>query len=111
MTVKEIADMLKETGYPVAYGYFTNENAPKTMPYVAYAVTSESGFYADNEVYTPFGTVEVELYTAKKDLEAEKKLKEAFVRHGISYQKIGENWIEKRVFSSFYEFEEVITDE
>lgn len=109
MTHEQIARMLKETGFPVAYGYFPEESPPESVPYIAYSIQEEDGFCADNELYACMtATIVVELCTAKKDIVAEYKLIEAFKRHNIIWGKSGESWTEKHIFSSYYEFEEVI---
>ena len=73
MTIPQLITALKTTGYPVAYSNF--KTAP-TIPYITILVSAgERG--ADYVNLIEDMDVRVELYTDKKDLTAERKVKDA----------------------------------
>lgn len=105
MTLNEIYTILKVTGYPVAYSHFTaSPNNPlPTPPYITYLSAYSSNFKADNRVYFKSDNLQIELYTAKKDLIAEKKLEDLLDNNEIAYEST-ETWIEsEQLFQKIYE--------
>ena len=68
MTLEELKDELCTTQLPVAYRFFA---APQQPPFICYMVTEAEPVYADDAVYVSFPKVRVELYTDKKDPQAE----------------------------------------
>lgn len=78
MTQQELYQALKSLGVPVAYSHFM-ESTGKPIPdppYIVYLSTTSQDFQADNRNFYPVRTFQVELYTAKKDLAAEKILED-----------------------------------
>lgn len=73
MTLNELAQGLKTLGYPVAYSHFKSAQSP---PFICYLVTDSDTFSADNKPINEITNVDIELYTSKKDLTAEKKIKD-----------------------------------
>ena len=73
MNLQELHLILEATGFPVAYSHFIeSENEPlPSPPFIAYLVTYSSNLYADNQVYKQVQNAQIELYTKRKDLEAE----------------------------------------
>jgi len=73
MKMNELKTILEATGFPVAYSHFIEtENEPlPSPPFIVYLATYSSNFMADNKVHIPIENVQIELYTSKKDLEAE----------------------------------------
>lgn len=105
MTLQEINTILKATGYPVAYSHFTegDDNPLPTPPYICYLSAYSSNFKADNKVYKEIDNLQIELYTIKKDLEAEKKIKDLLDENEIAYEST-ETWIEsEKLFQKIYE--------
>lgn len=76
MTLKEIKELLEASGYPVAYEHFEETEVP-SMPFICYAEVGSNNFGADGVVYQPIKRIEVQLFTKKKDIEAEGKVEEA----------------------------------
>lgn len=100
MTLAKLYNILKATGYPVAYSHFTEAQTP---PFITYTVAYSSNFIADNEIYQEIDNVQIELYTKKKDLIAESKVKEVLKANKIPYQTI-ETYIEsEQLFQKIYE--------
>lgn len=105
MNLIELKTMLEATGFPVAYSQFVEtENEPlPEPPFIVYLVAFSSHFMADNKVHIPIENVQIELYTNKKDLDAESNLEtilndnelpfattETFIESEQVYQKIYE---------------------
>lgn len=105
MTLAELVQILKATNYPVVYSHFTvTENNPMPdPPYIAYIFTYSSNIYADNKVYKKVNNVQIELYTTKKDLEAEARLEEILDANEIAYET-SETFIESEgLYQKIYE--------
>ena len=102
MTLAELSNLLRSTGYPVAYSHFSGDNVP-SPPFITYHVDSSANFFADGRTYKKISNVVVELYTDKKDLEAEAALEAVFDSNGISYEAT-ETWIDTEgLFQKIYE--------
>lgn len=73
MTQAELYTALKTLGLPVAYGEFaaTLENPPPAPPFICYQYADSNDVMADNQNYCGIGNFQIELYTEKKDPEAE----------------------------------------
>lgn len=103
MTLAELKSILNATGYPVAYSHFTESNPAPSIPYITYLVAYSSNLIADDEVYQEIDNVQIELYTVKKDLVAEGKVKEVLKNKKIPYQTT-ETFIEsEQLFQKIYE--------
>lgn len=73
MTLENLKDILETTGFPVTYRKWNNGAAPP-LPYICYLVAYSNNFAADGVVYAKIDHIQVELYTALKDPEAEEKV-------------------------------------
>ena len=95
MTLKELNDALKSiSGFSnkVAYRAFPFGKAPK-LPFICYLATSTDNFDADNSVYHVLQGVDVELYTAKKDVATETLIEAKFAELNIVWDKY-EEWLD-----------------
>lgn len=105
MTLSDIYIILKATGYPVAYSHFSeeNDNSLPIPPYICYLSVYSSNFKADNKVYAKVDNIQIELYTTKKDLKAEKILEDILEANDITYEST-EAYIEsEKLFQKIYE--------
>lgn len=84
MTEKELYEGILSLGYPVAYSHFAEGNVP-TPPYIVYLDQGSTNFAADGKVYWQTGEVDIELYSKKKDLEAEARIKGWLDQNKIFY--------------------------
>lgn len=91
MTLEDINTMLEELNIPVAYNHFNESIAP---PYAVYYVVASDNTVADDQVYTENVTINIELYTAVKDLVLEKQLKDILNQNDLPYEQISETYIE-----------------
>jgi len=107
MTLGELYQALKATGYPVAYSHFedTPQNPAPKPPFITYQFAYSSDLMADNINYAEIGNYQVELYTDKKDLVAEQKVQDKLKELRLPYTKM-ENWIdEEKLFQIIYEIQ------
>lgn len=94
--------ILKSAGLPVAYHHYDDPPAP---PYVVYLFADSNNFGADNKVYVKSNRYLVELYTTKKDLEAEQRVEDVLNAAEIYYDK-SEGFIEsEKMYQVVYEIE------
>lgn len=100
MTLEQLHALLKTTGYPVAYGYFTTE---QQLPYILYRVAYSNNFGADNRVYHRISHIQVELYTRQKDQQAEDKVEQAL--SSFYWEKTEEYIDTERCYQILYEIE------
>jgi len=97
-----LAQMLSETGLPVARNAFLK---PQSPPYIVYVFSHSDNFAADSKVYLKRDTYQVELYTEKKDTALEEKLEGIFDEYGLVYDK-AETYLEsERLIEVMYEIQ------
>lgn len=105
MKLDELKTILEATGFPVAYSHFTetdNEPLPQP-PFIVYLAVYSSNFMADNKVHIPIENVQIELYTDKKDLDAEAKVEAVLNENEIPFQT-SEIFIDgEQIYQKIYE--------
>ena len=69
MELQELKERLEQTGFPVAYYSFPENEAPP-LPFICYLVTGSDNFAADGVVHDKALQIQIELYTRGKDLQA-----------------------------------------
>lgn len=95
-----IYERLKKTEYPVAFGFFTEEQAP---PYIIFVSPRAAVFFADGEAYYQTPYVQVELYTRCRDLKAELAVEAQL--GGLSWDK-DTTYLEKQdIYQTIYTME------
>lgn len=107
MTENEIRHMVNEIGYPVAYHHFEEGEEP-TKPYIVYLYPSTNNFSADGGVYQKIAKLDIELYTQKKDLEAEKKVESVLIKHGFFYERTEAYLNTEKMYEVLFEMEVLI---
>lgn len=90
MTLEEIKTALKATGYQVAYRAFKSKQAP---PFICYLFNASADFVADDSNYYQLSDIDIELYTDKKDPDAEAALETQLRVTGLVWSK-SETYIE-----------------
>ncbi|WP_044893573.1 hypothetical protein [Bacillus alveayuensis] len=100
MTQAELYQALKSIGYPIAYGSFTS---PVTPPFITYQFANSNDFVADNSNYVEISNFQVELYTDKKDLNAEKLVQDKLKELGLPYRKFETYLDEEKMYQILYE--------
>lgn len=101
MTLVELKTILDATGYPVAYSHF--KESPPSIPFITYLEFDSNNFHADNRTFKKVKNINVELYTDKKDLQAEATLETLLDSNDIPYET-NETYIEsEQLFQKIYE--------
>ena len=101
MTHNEILTFLQETGIPTAYDHFAEGESPDP-PFLCFLYPESNNLSADGRVYARIDALHVELYTDKKDPEAEAQVEAALDAQELFYNK-SEVWIpEERLYEVLY---------
>lgn len=109
MTEKEVYQMVKTIGFPAAYHHFEEGQSPD-LPFLVYLYPGTNNFSADGTVYRGINQMDIELYTDKKDLSAERKVEAVLRKHGFFYEK-NETYIEsEKMYEVIYETEVLINE-
>lgn len=109
MTEKEVFQVVKSVGFPAAYHHFEEGQEPD-KPYLVYLYPGTNNFAADGTVYQDINQLDIELYTDKKDLEAEKRVEAVLKEHGFFYEKT-ETYLEsEKMYEVLYEMEVLINE-
>ena len=107
MTEQELYQMVKEPGFPTAYHHFEEGQSPDP-PFLVYLYPGTNNFSADGTVFQGINQLDIELYTDKKDLEAERKVEAVLKKHGFFYEKT-ETYLEsEKMYEVLYETEVLI---
>lgn len=110
MTEQEVAKIVGSAGFPMAYHHFDEGEEPE-KPYLVYLYPETNNFAADGTVYQGINKLDIELYTDRKDLEAEKRVETVLKEHGFFYEKT-ETYLEsEKMFEVLYETEVLISEE
>jgi hypothetical protein len=105
MNLIELKEILEATGFPVAYlRFYETEDQPlPEPPFIVYLSAYSSNFMADNKVHLEIDVVQIELYTDKKDLDAETKLATVLNENELPYSTT-ETFIEtENLYQKIYE--------
>ena len=109
MTDKEVYQMVKSAGFPAAYHHFEEGQEPE-KPYLVYLYPETNNFSADGIVYQGINELDLELYTDRKDPDAEKRVEAVLKEHGFFYEKT-ETYLEsEKMYEVLYEMEVLINE-
>ena len=104
MTYFKIITMMEEMRLPFAYDHFAEGESPDP-PFLVFLFPRSDNFSADGIVYQKIDALHVELYTDKKDPEAEAQVEAVLTVHGLFYEK-SEVWIEsEKLYEVLYQME------
>ena len=104
MTLPELKEMLKTLGIPVAYLQWEVGQVPE-LPYILYYSDEDNCFCADDVVYSEGSAVTVEVYSQRRDLELENRVKELLKKKGIPYESYGEFLKSEDMYLKAFEFD------
>lgn len=109
MTEREVFQIVKSIGFPTAYHHFEEGQEPE-KPYLVYMSPGTNNFAADGTVYQGINQLDIELYTERKELEAEKRVEAVLKEHGFFYEKT-ETYLEsEKMYEVLYEMEVLINE-
>ena len=80
MTLAEFGNILASSGMPVAYLSFPADACP-SMPFITFQEVGSNNFGADGKVFKKVRSMQVDLFTAGKDENAEEALENALDEH------------------------------
>ena len=104
MTHAEVMEMVEEINLPTAYDHFVEGESPEP-PFVVFLYPRANHFSADGIAYYKVKRLNIELYTALKNVESEEQVEAVLDGHGIFYAK-SEVWIEsEHLYEVLYEME------
>lgn len=107
MNQVQMIQLLNTLDIPSVYG---QADEGQTLPFIAIHVTQPDNFAADNQVYCEKWNFRIDLYTVKKDLTAESKIKKLLNDNGIYWVRT-ETYIDsEKCWEVEFEFD-VIGDE
>ena len=102
--MERLISIIKEMGIPYAYDHFAEGEAPDP-PVLCYLLPGSDNFSADGRVYHRISEVRLELYTDRKDPDAEQNVETALDAAGIFYNKT-ETWIDsEKLYEVLYSFD------
>ena len=104
MTLPELKDKLKSLNLPIAYRCFAVGQVPE-LPYIVYYADEDIAFYADDIVYHEGYAATIEVYTEKKDMELEKKVKQLLNDNGLPYESYESFLDSENMYLKAYEIE------
>lgn len=84
MTLPELKKKLESLDLPITYRQWAVGQEPE-LPYLIYYADEDIGFFADDEVYSEGYAVTIEVYSQKKDLALESKVKEILNTNKLPY--------------------------
>ena len=105
MNLIELKNILDATGFPVAYlRFYETEDQPlPEPPFIVFISAYSSNFMADNLVYKEINNIQIELYTDKKDEDAENKVAQILNDNELPYSTT-ESFIEsENMYQKIYE--------
>lgn len=100
MTHKEISAMVDEMGYPSAYRRFEGE--PTSTPFIIFYSPETIDLFADGKNYQRVEILNIELYTVRKNFEAERNVEAVLEKYGFSYSKDEQSAGEKEALGIIY---------
>lgn len=87
MTLTAFYQLLTSLSLPLAYHHFEEGHSP-SPPFIVYLVTDSDNHGADNWAYYKAVTVQLELYTTKKDLKTERQVESLLDSHQLYFDKV-----------------------
>ena len=105
-----VMGMIRAAGLGYEYLRYEEEGQEPEKPYVVYLYPSTDNFAADGIVYQAINELDIELYTEKKDIEAEKKVEAVLKEHGFFYEKTETYLTSEKMFEVLYETEVLINE-
>lgn len=102
MEINEIDKILGKTDFPSVYNVFREKQDP---PYLCWIIPGETGISADNINYVDVKRVQIELYTATKNVAAENKVESVLTGAGLFYVKTHVYLKDEKIYVTYYEIE------
>lgn len=111
MTRKELYEVLKSIGLPIAYYQFKEgdkDNPVPSLPYMVYYYPSRNDESADGINYAKVYTLNIELYTKDKDFGMEDKVEGVLESNDLFYIKSESYLNDEQMYEVLYEMEVIL---
>ena len=109
MSYEELAQMIEQIGLPFAYYQFP-EGTSKAQPFICFYYPASADEIADSINYVKITEMVIELYTAEKSFELEKRVESVLREHDHVYTRT-ETWIDdERMYLETYNLEVIINE-
>ena len=111
MTRKELYQILKSIGLPIAYYQFKEgdkDNPVPSLPYMVYYYPSRTDESADGINFAKVYTLNIELYTKEKDFDTEDKVESTLTDADIYYTKSESYLNDEQMYEVLYEGEVIL---
>ena len=82
MTYASIKDLLDEIGLPYTYDHWDTESVPE-LPWIVFTYPGRDDFVADDGIYQKIISLQIDLYTDQKDLQAEAMVEQVLEQNGM----------------------------
>lgn len=104
MTYDKIWNVISEVGLPCTYHHWEPGQVPP-LPYLIFWYDERLDFAADDSLYQKIVSVSLELYSDRKNFQAEKAVELVLERNGIIYSKTEDYISSEKLFMETYDFE------
>lgn len=102
MNLKELNQLLKQSGIPVAYSHFEEGRAPE-LPYICYLEVGTANFFSEDTVYSKVIDVDIELYFERKDLALEESIEQIFKNNKLPWNSTEVYINDEKLYQKTYE--------
>lgn len=82
MTYNEIYTALTETGLPVVYNFWEAQDVPE-LPFIIFTYPNHVDYIADDVNYVTIATLQVDLFTKRKNLQVESAVEAVLSRNWV----------------------------
>lgn len=104
MTYDKIWSIISEVGLPCTYHHWEPGQVPP-LPYLIFWYDERLDFVADDSQYQKIVSVSLELYSDRKNFQAEESVELVLERNGIVYSKTEDYISSEKLFMETYDFE------
>lgn len=112
MTYQEINTLISEMAQELEcdYIYCAFEDGISRNRYLVFIYKENEDFYADDKNYTENTVLNIEFYSAEKDIRCERIIENYLKAHDICYQKDNAYISQEKIFETIYSMEVQINE-
>lgn len=107
MTFDEVKQMMDEIGMPTTYMQWPTKVVPP-LPFTVFYYPNSDNFGADDQVYVNIAALNIELYTAKKSPQDEKKVEDVLKKYNLFWNKTEAFLTSELMYEVLYETEIIL---
>ena len=110
MTYKGISEMIESIGLPCSFYQFP-DNTPQSPPFICWVYPNDNDFKADNSNYQKIEHVQLELYTATKNIPQEAAVEGVLTSYGLTWAREDGFLDDERMHMTVWRFDVVLENE